>query len=167
MYMRWVLRIVVYHFPSWLTAILNLCPIYFKMTWALAILLEHMYTKLENNQRKIKGGCQSGRKVAAHNSMSDLPLTRAPLKRCQRCMGLTWVMILLLCSDPHFHKCIEKSDSKIPRSLLNQIQCRKMHNSLVLSSIASSSPRASPLLCHLSSRYKNTWTYQENGTKSG
>ena len=26
------------------------------------------------NQRKIKDGCQSGRKVVTHNSKSDLPL---------------------------------------------------------------------------------------------
>ena len=29
---------------------------------------------LEVNQTKIKGGCQSGRKVVTHNSKSDLPL---------------------------------------------------------------------------------------------
>ena len=28
----------------------------------------------EINQTKIKGGCQSGRKVVTHNSKSDLPL---------------------------------------------------------------------------------------------
>ena len=33
------LRIVVYHFPSRLTATLNLCLIYFKITWAPAKLL--------------------------------------------------------------------------------------------------------------------------------
>ena len=63
-----------YHFSCRLTAILNICLIYFKMTWALAILLEHMHKKFEINQTKIKGGCQSGRKVVTHNSMSDLPL---------------------------------------------------------------------------------------------
>ena len=40
----------------------------------LAILLEHMHTKFEINLTKIKGGCQSGRKVVTHNSKSDLPL---------------------------------------------------------------------------------------------
>ena len=30
----------------------------------------------EVNQTKIKGGCQSGRKVAPHNSNSDLPLIK-------------------------------------------------------------------------------------------
>ena len=48
--------------------------IYFKITRALTILLEHMQKKFEVNQTKIKGGCQSGRKVVAHNSKSDLPL---------------------------------------------------------------------------------------------
>ena len=30
------------------------------------------------NQTKIKGGCQSGRKVVTHDSKSDLPLVRLP-----------------------------------------------------------------------------------------
>ena len=30
--------------------------------------------KFEKNRTKIKGGCQSGRKVVAHDSKSDLPL---------------------------------------------------------------------------------------------
>ena len=38
------------------------------------MLLEHMHKKFEINQTKIKGGCQSGRKVVTHNSKSDLPL---------------------------------------------------------------------------------------------
>ena len=33
-----------------------------------------MHKKFEINGTKIKGGCQSGRKVVPHNSMSDLPL---------------------------------------------------------------------------------------------
>ena len=33
-----------------------------------------MHKKLEINQIKIKGSCQLGRKVAAHNSKSDLTL---------------------------------------------------------------------------------------------
>ena len=40
----------------------------------LAILLEHMHKKFELNRTKIKGGCQSVRKVVTHNSKSDLPL---------------------------------------------------------------------------------------------
>ena len=38
------------------------------------ILIEHMHKKFEINQTKIKGGCQSGRKVVPHDSKSDLPL---------------------------------------------------------------------------------------------
>ena len=63
-----------YHFAFRLTDTLNLCLIYFKITWALAILLEHMHKKLEINQTKIKGSCQLGRKVVTHNSKSDLLL---------------------------------------------------------------------------------------------
>ena len=33
-----------------------------------------MYKKFQINQTKIKGSCQSGRKVVAHDSKSDLPL---------------------------------------------------------------------------------------------
>ena len=33
-----------------------------------------MHKKFEIIQTKIKGGCQSGRKVVTHNSKSDLPL---------------------------------------------------------------------------------------------
>ena len=52
----------------------NLNLIYCKITSALAILLEHMHKKFEMNRTKIKGGCQSRRKVVTHNSKSDLPL---------------------------------------------------------------------------------------------
>ena len=38
------------------------------------MLLEHMNKKFDINRTKIKGGCQSGRKVVTHNSKSDLPL---------------------------------------------------------------------------------------------
>ena len=65
-----------YHFSSRLTATLNLCLIYFKITSKLAILLEHVHKKFRINRTKIKGGCQSGRKVVTHNSRSDLPLLR-------------------------------------------------------------------------------------------
>ena len=67
-------RIVGCHFSSRLTARLTLCLIYFKITLALAILLEHMHKKFVINQTNIKGGRQSGRKVVSHNSKSDLPL---------------------------------------------------------------------------------------------
>ena len=33
-----------------------------------------MHKKFAINRTKIKGGCQSGRKVVTHNSKSDLPL---------------------------------------------------------------------------------------------
>ena len=33
-----------------------------------------MHKKFEINRTKIKGGCQSGRKVVPHDSKSDLPL---------------------------------------------------------------------------------------------
>ena len=36
-----------------------------------------MHKKFEINQTKIKGGCQSGRKIVTHNSKSDLPLVRS------------------------------------------------------------------------------------------
>ena len=59
---------MVYHFSSRVTITLNLCLIYFKTTWELAILLEHMHKKFEINRTKIKGDCQSGRKVVHHDS---------------------------------------------------------------------------------------------------
>ena len=62
------------HFSSRLTATLNLCPIYFKITWALVVFLDYMHKKFEINWTKIKGSCQSGRKVVTHDSKSDLPL---------------------------------------------------------------------------------------------
>ena len=34
----------------------------------------HMHKRFEINHTKIKGGCQLGRKVLAHDSTSDLPL---------------------------------------------------------------------------------------------
>ena len=63
------------HFSSRLTATLNLCLIYFKITWALAILSKHSHKKFEINRTKIKGGCQSIN-VITHNSKNDFPLVR-------------------------------------------------------------------------------------------
>ena len=37
-----------------------------------------MHKKFEINRTKIKGGCQSRRKVVTHNSKSDLPLLALP-----------------------------------------------------------------------------------------
>ena len=34
----------------------------------------HKHKKFEINRTKIKGGCQSGRKVVPHDSKRDLPL---------------------------------------------------------------------------------------------
>ena len=45
-------------------------------------LLEHMQKKFEINRTKIKGGCQSGRKVVTHNSKSDSPLALAADAEC-------------------------------------------------------------------------------------
>ena len=41
-----------------------------------------MYKKFKINRRKIKGGCQSGRKVVTHNSKSDLFLTDLITRWC-------------------------------------------------------------------------------------
>ena len=41
---------------------------------ACAPIVLHMHKKFELNRTKIKGGCQSCRKVVAHDSRSDLPL---------------------------------------------------------------------------------------------
>ena len=40
-----------------------------------------MHKKFEINRTKIKGGCQSGRKVVTHNSKSDLPLEEKNYKK--------------------------------------------------------------------------------------
>ena len=37
-------------------------------------VIEHMHKKFEINRTKIKGSCQSGRKVETHDSKSDLLL---------------------------------------------------------------------------------------------
>ena len=50
-----------------------LCKKLFEI-WALSTLLEHMHKKFEINQTKIKGSCQSERKIVTHDSKSDLPL---------------------------------------------------------------------------------------------
>ena len=75
-----------YHFSSRLTAFLNLCLIYFKIAWALAILLEHMHKKFEINQKKIKGGFYLERKVVTKNSNSDLPLVKTYMVHVKSCL---------------------------------------------------------------------------------
>ena len=86
------IRILGYHFSSRLTATLNLCLIYFKITWALAILLEHMHKKFEINRTKIKGSCQSGRKVVTHDSKSDLPLVVCPFSQYLKKIVPWWLL---------------------------------------------------------------------------
>ena len=66
------LRIVGYHFSSKLTA--TLIPDWF------AKPLEHMPKKFEINRTKIKGSCQSGKKVVSHDSKSALPLVVYKIK---------------------------------------------------------------------------------------
>ena len=46
-----------------------------------------MHKKFEINQSKIKGGCQSGRKAATHDSKSDLPLEHMHAIRSLRQIG--------------------------------------------------------------------------------
>ena len=40
-----------------------------------------MQKKFERNRTKIKGSCQSGRKVVIHDSKSDLPLAECTYKK--------------------------------------------------------------------------------------
>ena len=82
-----------YRFSSQLTATLNLCLIGFEITWALAILLEHMHKKFEINRTKIKGGCQSGRRVVTNDSKSDMPLN----EKVGNCL-IFWNYLLLIYS---------------------------------------------------------------------
>ena len=68
------LRIVGSHFSSRLTATINLCLIYLKLLLHVLSQYGQCSCDFEINQTKIKGGCQSGRKVVTHNSKSYLPL---------------------------------------------------------------------------------------------
>ena len=52
----------------------NLCSINPKISWALAILWEHMHKKFIVNQTKIRGSCQMLSKIALLMSYSNLPL---------------------------------------------------------------------------------------------
>ena len=49
-----------------------------------------MHKKFEINQKKIKDGCQSGRKVVLRDSKSDLPLVDS-----QQCLPVQCVSVLL------------------------------------------------------------------------
>ena len=52
-----------------------------------------MHKKFEINRTKIKGGCQSGRKVVPHNSKNDLPLKGKD--QINRIKNLLWLIIFL------------------------------------------------------------------------
>ena len=69
------LLIVGYHFCSGLTATLNLCSIYLKLFVHVLKQYGQCSCNFEINQTKIKGGCQSGRKMVPHDSKSNLSLT--------------------------------------------------------------------------------------------
>ena len=61
------------------------------------MLLEYILKKFEINQTKIKGGCQSGRKLVTHNSKSDLPvvyLSRRQIQVRNCCVGRLKCIIL-------------------------------------------------------------------------
>ena len=52
-----------------------------------------MHKKFEMNRTKIKGGCQSGRKVVAHKSKSDSPLlSEIPTSMTKSSPGIGLVM---------------------------------------------------------------------------
>ena len=52
-----------------------------------------MHKKFEINQTKIKGGCQSGRKVVLHDSKSDLPLRADWAYTAQQAVTASWPTI--------------------------------------------------------------------------
>ena len=90
----------------------------FKITWALAILLENRHKKFEINQTKIKGDCQSGRYfflfLEANDSLNcRLPHifpTDSPLNLCLICLKITWALAILL---EHMHKKFEINQTTI------------------------------------------------------
>ena len=65
-----------HHYSSRLTATLNLCPIYMKITnYMTPSHAIRAHKKFEINSTNIMGDCQSGRKVVPHDCKSDLPLS--------------------------------------------------------------------------------------------
>ena len=58
-----------------------------------SLQLEHMHKKFEINGTKIKGGCQSRRKVVAHNSKSDLPLVSSLMTGCHAFLTMRLLFI--------------------------------------------------------------------------
>ena len=67
------LRIVGYLLTSRLTATLNLCPIYLKLLVHVLYQYVQYSCDFEVSQIKIKGGCQSGRKVVPPDSVICTP----------------------------------------------------------------------------------------------
>ena len=58
-----------------------------------------MQKKFEINWTKIKGGCQSGRKVVTHNLKSDLPLAHSHLQTWGQILLILWLFIFI---EGHF-----------------------------------------------------------------
>ena len=68
---------------TWLSLLLSFCAVWYilflsqvclakrRNTMAIFSLFEHMHMKFEINGTKIKGGCQSGRKVVIHNFKTE------------------------------------------------------------------------------------------------
>ena len=84
------------------------------------MLLEHMHKKFEINQTKIKGGCQLGRKVVAHNSKSDLPLVSSKISPGPVYVGVAKVLedgYVLFC---HLSEILKTTDinKEFPSSIL-------------------------------------------------
>ena len=88
---------------SWLTATLNLCLIYFKITRAIAILYEHMHKKFDINRTKIREVGQSGRKLVTHNSKSDLSLVQMSNKKDSSFLIILLITRVLWCSTENWN----------------------------------------------------------------
>ena len=104
----------------------------------LAILLEQMHKKFDINQTKIKGGCQSGRKV---DSKNDLPLVNLATRSYQihlrnihsvlasslrHSIGLGLGYLLSSGRLPNSLKCLAKTDYW---HHLNKNENKKLENS--------------------------------------
>ena len=61
--------------PDWQPPLIFV-RIYFKISWALVILLEYMHKKFEINRTKIRVAVSREEKVVTHNSKSDLPVNK-------------------------------------------------------------------------------------------
>ena len=89
-----------------------------------------MHNKFEINRTKIKGGCQSGRRVVIHNSKSDLPLVveseevTRQMQKCGKCsckllLLLPLHQVLVLCKADSHPQCIEMDVRGSRQSLLS------------------------------------------------